>query len=221
MDALEAFYYSKQQDLNFFFETLKKKKLYDRCSYPQLMALWNNEEIPSLMFIGQEPNGWGGGESIKELMAEYLNFNLGENYSSPFWEWIWWISEKLGFKGKHPFLYTNLQKISGVDGGPALEEITNLENSLFGILHEEIQILNPQVCIFTTGPNYDKYIKSKFKGVHFNKIQGFTERQMVQLESPLLPKLSFRIYHPGYLNRNEELGKKIIAKLCEIYSLSQ
>ena len=218
MNILESFYKSKSQDFAILLDTLKRNGVYDRCSYPQLMALWDNEEIPSLMFIGQEPYGWDGGESVEELMAEYKKFNLGENYSSPFWEWIWWISEQLGFQGAHPFLYTNLNKISDVDGGPALAEITETENELFDILSEEISVLKPKVCIFTSGPNYDHYIKTKFKNVEFSPIDGFTENQMVQLISPQLPSMSFRIYHPGYLNRKQELGERIVAKLYEILS---
>lgn len=219
MNVLESFYNSKSKDLATLIQTLNKKGLYDKCSYPQLMALWDNEEIPSLMFIGQEPNGWGGGETVDELMQEYKNFNLGENYcSSPFWTWIWWISEQLGYKGAHPFLYTNLQKISDVDGGPALDEITETEIELFNILSGEISVLSPKICIFTSGPSYDKYIERKFDNVKFIPIDGFKENQMVKLVSSQLPELSFRIYHPRYLNYKQELGMKIVSKICEICS---
>ena len=61
-------------------------------------------------------------------------------------------------------------------------------------------------------------IKTKFKNVEFSPIDGFKENQMVQLISPQLPSMSFRIYHPGYLNRKQELGERIVAKLCEILS---
>lgn len=53
MNILETFYNSKSQDLAVLYDTLKKKGVYDRCSYPQLMALWDDEKIPELMFIGQ------------------------------------------------------------------------------------------------------------------------------------------------------------------------
>ncbi len=163
MNILETFYNSKSQDIAVLYDTLKKKGVYDRCSYPQLMALWDDEKIPELMFIGQEPNGWDGGETVGELMQEYKKFNLGESYSSPFWEWVWWISEQLGYKGAHPFLYTNLQKISDVNGGPALAEIIETENDIFNILGGEISVLAPKVCIFTSGPRYDKYIEKSFR----------------------------------------------------------
>lgn len=219
MNILESFYTSKSKVLSNLFDVLKNKGLYNRCSYPQLMALWDNEQIPSLMFIGQEPYGWDGGETVDELMAAYKKFNLGENYNSPFWIWLWRISERLGFKGKHPFLWTNLQKISDVDGGPALDEITEIEHQLFNILSDEIKTLQPRICIFVSGPNYDKYIKNKFKDVEFIPIEDFTDRQFVQVKSPQLPILSFRIYHPGFLNRQQELGERIISRICDFCSL--
>ena len=76
MNILETFYNSKSQDLAVLYDTLKKKGVYDRCSYPQLMALWDDEKIPELMFIGQEPNGWDGGETVGELMQEYKKLSL-------------------------------------------------------------------------------------------------------------------------------------------------
>ena len=72
-------------------------------------------------------------------------------------------SEKLDYKGVNTIINKNLKKISVVYGGPALEEIIETENDIFNILVWEISVLAPKVCIFTSGPRYDKYIEKSFR----------------------------------------------------------
>lgn len=133
MDKLEQFYLSKENNFSRLLNALEEAGIYSECSHPQIMALWENEDIPKIMIVGQEPYGWEASEeSIKGLMAEYKRFNLGENYyNSPFWSWSWWIAKELGYEGAHPFLYNNINKISAVGGGRASSVATNLENTYF------------------------------------------------------------------------------------------
>lgn len=68
-------------------------------------------------------------------------------------------------------------------------------------MEEEIKIINPDIVLFLTGPNYDYYIKNQLKGVEFKTVENYGIRQFARVEYKSLPKNSFRIYHPVYLRR--------------------
>jgi hypothetical protein len=66
------------------------------------------------------------------------------------------------------------------------------------VFQSELRILQPHLCIFFTGPDYDELIKSTFQDIKFQPIGTVPERELAALHHPKLP-LAFRTYHPNYL----------------------
>ena len=67
------------------------------------------------------------------------------------------------------------------------------------LLTFEIAILEPQVCVFFTGPDYDSIISSTFSGCEFLPCDGVPTRELARLAHKSLPVTSFRTFHPKYL----------------------
>ncbi|TKZ36428.1 hypothetical protein [Brachyspira catarrhinii] len=79
------------------------------------------------------------------------------------------------------------------------EEVQNIIDKKFNILKDEIKIINPDIVLFLTGPDYDDYIKTQLEGVKFHKLENsdYEKSQFARVEHEVLPKKSFRIYHPN------------------------
>lgn len=217
MATLKDVYEKHAEGLKTLYAELEKNDLYDGCSYPLLISTWEGEPTPKALFFGQETNGWGESESIEGLMENYRRFDLGVNYPSLFWKYLWAMSDKLGLRGDHPFLWNNINKIGNVDSkGRPDEKVTELENKHFNVLAEELEAVKPEVCVFFTGPNYDADIKAKLPDVEFIPVEGYESRWFAQLKSKHLPKHSFRIYHPGCGNRYYDWYQGVMDKIAEL-----
>jgi len=154
-----------------------------------------------LLIIGQETFGWGCEiDDIEKQMAVYEKFNVGETYKpTPFWNVTRKVEEKLGHE-KYSCAQTNINKFDvnrKHPVGPHENTIASLEK----ILITEISILKPKICIFFTGPSLDNRLNAIFPSIKFLDILEFNKREFCQLKHELLPELSFRAYHPGYLRR--------------------
>ena len=133
-------------------------------------------------------------------MGVYEGFNLGRSYNSTFWQWAHKINGMLGNPDANCFVWNNILKF-GKDCSKGYPDrlVTNLENKYFNIIADEISILNPDVCIFLTGPSYDVEIESKFPDVEFINFGGYEDiKEVAQVKSKYLPMHSYRTYHPGY-----------------------
>ncbi len=177
-----------------------------------------------ILIVGQETNGWEFKENAKESMLFTLGFlyspqhngklsftfpfdfcksindyNYDENYRKTYFAWV--SLRKFAYNEKHTY--------------PLSREIQNIIDNEFNILEEEIKIINPDIVLFLTGPTdkYEKLLQNELKGVKYNEIKNsnYTKRKFARLEHKSLPKNSFRIYRPEYLNRvhlkNEYLEK--------------
>lgn len=72
-------------------------------------------------------------------------------------------------------------------------------------LSAEISAANPDILLFLTGPHYDRYISTIYKGVRFEQASAaYDTRALAILVHGSLPQNTFRLYHPGYANRNRE-----------------
>jgi len=217
MNLLKNVYEKHIEGLKALYAELENNNLYNGCSYPLLLSTWDGEPIPKVMFFGQETNGWGDSETIEGLMDEYRRFNLGANYTSLFWQYLWSMSSKLGLKGAHPFLWNNVNKFGNVDSkGRSEEMVTELENKYFNVLADELEVIKPDVCVFFTGPNYDEDIKAKLPDVEFLPIEGYETRWFSRLKSKYLPINSFRTYHPGYGNREYDWYQGVMDKIADL-----
>lgn len=217
MKNLKEVYEHHAEGLKKLFTELEAKGLYDGCSYPLLMSTWADNPTPKAMFFGQETNGWGTGDSIETLMQDYLRFNLGENYPSLFWQYLWKMSDKLGLEGPHPFLWNNVNKFGKVDSkGRPESAVTDHEVKYFNVLKDELGAVNPEMCVFFTGPYYDEDIKAKLPDVEFLSVEGYSVRELAQVKSAHLPEKSYRTYHPMYGNRHYDWYQEVLDKIASL-----
>lgn len=217
MEPLKSLYYEHEEGLKTLFRKLEEEDLYYACSYPLLLSTWEANEIPKAIFFGQETNGWGESESIDILMEGYRKFDLGVNYPSLFWRYLRMLSEKLGLTGEHPFLWNNVNKFGNIDSkGRPDGKVTLLENTYFNVMAKELEVLKPEICVFFTGPNYDKDIKAKLNDVEFLPVLDYPINEFALVKSTYLPRHSYRIYHPGYGNRFYDWYQDVLDTIAKL-----
>jgi hypothetical protein len=162
-----------------------------------------------LMVIGQQTFGYVGqlgqdlgADPVGRLMDVYTDFRLGEHYrTSPFWAAAHQVYAHLNPKGPPAgFIWSNLIKVDqyGNRPDPAVEEECC---DLFGVLTDEIALLQPDVVLFFTGPQYDQRLLTTFAGAKLLEVGTHPLRELARVEHPWLPAWTFRTYHPAYLRR--------------------
>lgn len=190
---------------------------------------WWTEADIRVMFFGKEPNLWKNEdtedplESVEAAMALYKNFySVHYNYEQPvghfytenmkssfFRDGINGIMSELGvrFPGKKiACLTNNISKLSTSEGKHVGEGLHDIEMKEFMVIVKEVQILNPDILIFFTGPGknkYFKYINQHFMVVMSERLGNAQERDVAKL---ILAKtiLAYKTHHPqGHTNRWE------------------
>lgn len=202
-------------------EAYNKNKVFDPHTNKELSLVFHSSCVPhnyeckkmihKILIVGQETNGWEFKENAKESILFTLGFlyspqhngklsftfpfdfcksinyyNYDENYRKTYFAWV--SLRKFAYNEKHAY--------------PLNREIQNIINNEYNILEEEIKIINPDIVLFLTGPNYDYYIKNQLKGVEFKTVENYQIGQFARVEHKSLPDNSFRIYHPFYLRIN-------------------
>ena len=188
---------------------------------------------PKVMIIGQENNGWIDGcnyyefistKDIEDALAVYRGFNIAEYGPGAFGHYFSMFRDRIagseGDQKKRAVLYSNLFKLNQgtlqMIGSPYLKQVLTLQE---GIFHKEIEILAPEVVIFLTGPDYDSVIRRFYPDVVFTSFNSCTDRELALVSAVGLPRLSFRTYHPGFINRDrvkriryyDEIIKRVLA----------
>ena len=166
-----------------------------------------------VMYFGKETNGWGKGsfdesKGVDWLLNEYhdfVNHEGGPRYSGQFWNAIKKLQES--FFHLHPsacFTYNNIVKIGKAKGkGLPAEELLKWQKSWFQVIREEVRLLAPNLILFLTGPNYDKFLQGAFGPIEFSQVGARTTRQLSRVRAQGLPVNTFRTYHPNYLWRHD------------------
>lgn len=121
------------------------------------------------------------------------------------------------------FLNTQLVRFDLNRSRPPFE-IEELFQKEFNVLPYEVEVLEPNVVVFLTGPNYDSRIEKTFTNRHetetnlkFMEVSGYTIRQFARLEHPTLPFHTYRTYHPKCLLLSEmDLFQRIEETFKEI-----
>lgn len=197
-------------------EKNKSLKHSDKATNPLLLKIDENYANAKfkIMFFGQETNTWLGEQNNAEFLGQiepvyhlYENFFLSGNcysYGGQFWNGVSRcvqlvekeINEKVGV------VWNNIIKVGKCGKGAPFASIQEIQFEHFNVYREEVDILEPDVLIFFSGPNYDNQIKKAFGRLDKNSIDGFTERQLCEIKIPnSVP--AFRTYHPNYLWRND------------------
>jgi hypothetical protein len=164
-----------------------------------------------IMIFGKETNDWRNKTEteMNQILELYDNFvNKGEcwSYGGQFWNgvkrFILLLQEKYPNK-KIDLVYNNIVKIGRLgDKGMSPSYIYDIEKNLFNLVKNEIEILNPNIVLFLSGPDYDNIIEDKISNIKFEEIPNFTKRQLSKVSIPNVD-FAFRTYHPNYLWRND------------------
>lgn len=197
----------------------------DKMNGPYLIApndaYWNAKI--KVAFVGQETNGWDSHADISKQMTSYSNFNLGEEYQkkcrSPFWSLIRKIEVALtGSTLSSAALNLNRFDQTRDDQKSKAPSIGNqlILSDLDFLLLEELKLIAPDVIIFLTGPHHDQRVTRLLQG-EMMPIDGFNQRTLCQIESPLSASMIFRTYHPGFLSRRG-LTVKVIDAISDAVS---
>jgi hypothetical protein len=197
-----------------------KEKFGDKLDGPHMLYCWEQEYTAEsnvkILFIGQENYGWyyndgiyneGICDNVEYGMCKYKDFALGAEYlKTPYWRYVHEINAHLNPGKNKNFLTTNVSKFCA--GGGPLDWETHKECvKHFDCLREEIKILNPDVIIFFSGPQYDDKIREQFNKDELKFETVFEDigvQELARIKGDYLPKHTYRIYHPNYLQRSKK-----------------
>lgn len=213
---LEEFYNSVQEKTELFRCKCDDVAPGEDSWYPCQYCYCTDEYMASatkVMVVGQETNGWRYDPSwtVKQAMEATRDFLYEDVCSGSFFWRFSWEFESL-MNGKKPFakfhvFFSNTFRISNDPYSKDLYRHPELvEEYLDAVqsLSHEIRIASPDVLLFLTGPNYDRYIARIFKDIRFEKASAkYSERELARLVHESLPVNTFRLYHPNYANRDK------------------
>lgn len=173
----------------------------DELGGPFLMSpkqTYSNQKNP-LLVVGQETNGWTYHvDEISKQMDTYEEFNVGEEFNSTtFWNVIRNVEQALG-NDPHSCAWTNLSKFD-LYGGKSYGKYEKAIAQADKVIVDEIRILDPKVCLFFTGPDFDNRLKRTFPGLKFEAVESWNDKQFCRLVHPALPENTYRCYHPKSL----------------------
>lgn len=178
------------------------------------------ESKVKVIFVGRETNGWGVEGTVDSLMLKYANFNVGKNYKykgGPYWS----VIRKIEFALNLDYFNCatlNLNKFdvsSKTPTGDYLKSIMTLDY----ILLDELDLLQPDIVIFFTGPTYDDRVTNLFN-TSLSEVAGFTKRQFAEIKLSDKPYKVFRTYHPKTL-RLQKLESRAIEKISSIFKVNE
>lgn len=195
-------------------EEIKESELSVKPTNPLLIIVKNEDKYLNadirVMILGQETNDWGGNftnniEYIQSIYEGFFSSRYCFKYGGQFWNGISRFLRMLELQnpGKSiDFIWNNVVKvgISGKKGKPP-EYIYQVERENFKVLNQEMQILQPNLVLFLSGPYYDNILIEQFKNIEFQKIENYHQRQIAKVKL-LNCDSAFRTYHPNYLWRN-------------------
>jgi hypothetical protein len=213
-EKLHGLYASKWEDIR---ETLLEIAHDDPAPEPTNPLLlyvdneeeWTNADLRVMVF-GQTTNDWEElGKSVEYLQNVYNGFfNEGEcwSYGGAFWNGFARFKRILADKypGKQiRYLWNDIIKIGLADNTDRPEKNGNIDKAecdFFHVIPDEVKILQPDMLLFLTGPDYADAIRRNFGEATSTAIPPYTEREVARLAIEQV-RFAFRTYHPGYLWR--------------------
>jgi len=198
------------------------KTLKPSAAFPLLIKVsdqYVNSDI-KVMIVGQETDKWYGRlndneRSIETLMDGYHNylFKISPNgkarTSRPFWNMknFEYFESKFKIEGKSvSFIWNNISKIGNHGSGRPAADIRRLEKSHFNVIKSEVEIVKPDIIIFTTGSR-DGYIKDHFgKNTKFIPKLYYSDGTLIEKSVNMIAEVklehfpeicSVRVEHPN------------------------
>lgn len=178
---------------------------------------WTYDDLVDFNDFKNYPN------SVDALIHLYKIFEFSlhqhQNYNGPFFRAYREVRKTVenNFDGINTsVLWTNMFKMSFDNGSvykapqKEREEILDVSRD---ILHKELETLKPDIVIFFTGPEYNDSLYSIFNGIEKINYLGYDPEKTAKLSHDILPKNTWRTYHPGYLQRSNQW--EIIDNICK------
>ena len=174
-------------------------------------ALTDEEREEKLEAVGRD-------QAVERLMQFFREGKLGINYNQVFCRSCFELYRRLNSLTADDkslgFVTLNASKFDQKGKSPAKN--VALRDALIHtkILPQEIKILAPHVVVFHTGPDYDPWLDGYFLPDKIERTDIFPaihlgDRFLSQVAVAGIPKHSFRTYHPGYLNRHQDMFKAV------------
>lgn len=183
----------------------------ERLSTPYLAWVHRDYEQADirLVVVGKETNGWedrsrvagkAPEDAVRVLMDTYRDFQLGIHYSGKrsFWTPVHELYRRLNPNGPTlGFVALNASKMDLQGSIPGEDVRDRLVET--GLLSGEINILEPHVVVFHTGPAYERWLDGWFPS-----LTRAGDAWLARLTAVGLPYWAFRTYHPRYLNYSSQ-----------------
>lgn len=178
--------------------------------YPYWPENWENCKKASsqhaIMVVGQMPGNWW---IATDSVAEDMKASRGVEGKTPFFKFISDMETAINGVTAHQMghcYWTNVFRMA--TESPQINKQALVSNEVFkqGYLEAlqslscEIEIMEPDIILFCTGPGYDKYLEKIFSST-VHHVDGYGPRHLARLSATGLPEKTFRTYHPGYLHR--------------------
>ena len=181
-----------------------------------------------IMFCGQETNGWGKGtvrtdlDYALEVYNKYYTkggYDIEENKRS-FWRGVKFLKNNLVRNRSNEniyFIWNNILKFGKSKGRGVTEKIRRFDHDCFPVFRDEMEILQPDLVVFLTGPNRNGDIRFHFPDAKFERLSDSASvRAIASVKSDLLGRPAIRLYHPGYykgFNQVKELAGSEMVQL--------
>ncbi len=213
---------NKKEELHAFYQSVRKRAPVDRRPFVHLQgpdAIWLSDQYleanPRVAIIGQQVLYWYSYEgflsqevdkSIAVQRHSRAHYDQSVKGESPFWQFFHQVGNEAfsgEAKGWDRVLWTNLVKFVCDDCKPVLGRAIEVAAIPLqeDIMKEELRIAEPEICLFVTGPRYDRILERYFPGIRYVPLNetGMAARQFARLVHKDLPENSYRTYHPQYL----------------------
>lgn len=183
-------------------------------SNPLLLKVKDEEKYKAadlrIMIFGQETNTWNGAlgtKSISELLNSYEDF-FGDEYCYHYGGYFWNTVKdykksfsELSTNMHVEIMWNNIIKLGKEsEAGAPNRPLIDMQQKIFPVIKEEIKILKPDLILFFTGPAYDGFIEKEWKDITLSPLSEMKSRELAVAHHKLLPKNTFRTYHPRYLS---------------------
>ena len=167
----------------------------------------NIDKNKSIMYIGQETNGWLNEGNVSDFESLYQNFLYNNNYNREFWKFIRMVIEKTNDLKLDNILWANAIICGKKDelGTPIITD--KLESISKDYLVKLYKHFKPNMIVIASGPNnpYYEIIKEFLKSIDSN-LSGYYPTIKESIISDNSKNIHYT-YHPNYLNRKHILTK--------------
>jgi len=171
-----------------------------RTKYPAYPHDWRFQDIESMQdFLSNE-------DAVDGLCWGYQAFDFAkyqpDTYRSPFWQ----AFREVQTWSNAAVMWGNVVRCD-YECGSILHASDELRKKLLeqqkSLFLEELAILEPHICLFFSGPDYDPLISGMLPKCEFLPCNDQEVGHLARLAHPVLPTASFRTYHPNYLRRKK------------------